>query len=127
MRPDVQKGLIQESRFLLIMTEHYIDVAIPFHKTQRYDYLILVDSKWYTVQVKSSRLENRGDGRERKHITVQLTTRSDGKKQGRYKKGDFDFLFTTFENRAWLIPFKVLGNNRMRCRVDTLRLKQYEF
>lgn len=126
MRNDVQRGLITESKFILAMAERGIGIAYPFHRTHRYDYLIFINNKWRTVQVKSSRLVDRGDGRKRKHITIQLTTRSGGKKQGRYKKGDFDLLFTTFGDWAWLIPFEELGNNRMRCIIDTLRLNKYK-
>lgn len=119
------KGMEQEARFVWEMTKLNIIVASPTCHNLPFDFVLLFNKHWVTVQVKSCHHFTPNNRPNQRILVVDMHRRAGGKRTQPYLKTDFDYLFTSHEDKAWLIPFDIIAKNQRRFSLDQKRLDTY--
>jgi hypothetical protein len=120
-------GQIAELHFEILSFVKGWEIARALQTTAPYDYLLKMDDKWKTVQVKSIHEHTRkykNIWRHERRILLFRKSRKTPLKRRRYKTGDFDFLFATTGHDHWLIPYEEIDGATV-VLVDQPRFKKY--
>jgi len=105
------RGTISETIFLTEALRHDWSLARPILSSETYDFILLLDGIWQTVQVKTARNHGNPNG-----LRVDVGRGRD--KQIPYNDGDFDLLAAVEPEggRIWLIPWlRIRGLKRHVC------------
>ncbi len=118
------KGLYGEAIFLKTCAEKGWEVAWAYDQSRPYDYVILYNGKWCTVQVKTayaSKETRKNPGRE-----VSLR-RGRTHKRTAYQSGDFDYLFVVDGNDRWSIPWRDIEHIKSCLTISSPKYDVYKF
>ncbi len=114
------KGNVTEMESMLAFMKHGYNVLTPYGDSERYDYVVDANGRFYKIQSKSATGVDDGF-----YITCKTNSISGGKNVIRYYTQDeIDYYATTYDGECYLIPFEVAGKSSFKLRISPTKNKQ---